>query len=138
MAEYFKQCAISKCLEGECLRQQLMNLRKLFFILVFWGFTLCLSASDPVSTVLAVEAAKKGSSGIVRAGKGIAEVPYQVGECIRLPMGIVEMVLSPLPGITFKDGLEDTGQGILAPFRLCRAILKMPVEVVGGFGEAVF
>ena len=113
-------------------------MRKLFFVLVYWGFTLCLSASDPVATVLVAEVAKEGSSGIVRAGKGIAEVPLQVGECLRLPMGIVEMVLSPLPGITFKSGLEDTGQGILAPFRLCRAILKMPVEVVGGLGEAVF
>jgi len=114
-----------------------MCLRKLFFAFAFLWVTLSLLASDPVSTVLVAEAAKDGASGIVRAGKGVAEVPLQVGECLRLPLGILEMVLSPLPGITFKSGLEDTGQGILAPFRLCRAILKMPVEVVGGLGEAV-
>lgn len=94
-------------------------------------------ATDP-GTVLQAAALAKGSlPGLLRAGKGIVEVPWQAGQCLRLPLGLVELVFSPLPGVGFMDGLEDTGKGLLAPFKFGLAVFELPVEVVGGLGDAV-
>jgi len=94
------------------------------------------TAADPVTAVQTVAAAKKAAPGVKRAGKGIAEVPRQCAQCLRLPLGLVQMVFSPLPEVTFKDGLKNTGKGLVAPFKLCIAILEMPYEVVCGLGDA--
>jgi hypothetical protein len=95
-----------------------------------------LSAADPVTVAQTAVAAKKSAPGLTRAGKGIAEVPLQCAQCLRLPLGLVQMVFSPLPEVTFKDGLKNTGRGLVAPFNLCIAVLEMPYEVVCGLGEA--
>lgn len=94
-------------------------------------------ATDPGTAVQAAVAAKGCMPGLLRAGKGIVEVPYQAGQCARLPLGLVEMLFSPLPGVALSDGLKDTGKGVVAPFKLCMATLEMPVEVFGGLGDAV-
>jgi len=96
-----------------------------------------LGATDPGTALQAAALAKGSAPGLVRAGKGIVEVPKQVAQCLRLPLGVVEMVFSPLPGVGFMDGLKDAGKGIVAPFKLCIAALEMPVEVLGGLGDAV-
>ncbi|MDD4103090.1 MAG: hypothetical protein PHU80_10740 [Kiritimatiellae bacterium] len=95
-----------------------------------------LYAADPVSVIQTAAAVKEAAPGLTRAGKGIAEVPRQTAQCLRLPLGLVQMVFSPLPEVTFKDGLKNTGKGLVAPFKLCIAILEMPYEVVCGIGEA--
>jgi len=104
--------------------------------------TLCLlqgplRAADPGTVVQAAAAARQCAPGLVRAGKGIVEVPLQVAQCLRLPLGLVETVFSPLPGVGLADGLKDTGAGLVAPFKLCIAVLKMPYEVFCGVGDAL-
>jgi len=94
-------------------------------------------ATDPGTVIQAASLAKGSLPGLVRAGKGIVEVPRQVGQCLRLPLGLVEVVASPLPGVGFMDGLENIGKGLVAPFKLCQAVLELPVEVVGGLGDSV-
>ena len=94
-------------------------------------------AVDPGTVVETAALAKEGAPGVMRAGKGIAEVPWQAGQCLRLPLGLVQMVLSPLPGVGLTDGLKNTGIGAVAPFKLCIAILEMPYEIVAGIGDAV-
>lgn len=107
--------------------------------IVLWalGAALRVCATDPGTAIEAAVAAKGCLPGLVRAGKGVAEIPWQAGQCLRLPLGLVEMVFSPLPGVTFSDGLADTGKGLVAPFKLCIAALEMPSEVLGGLGDAV-
>jgi len=95
-----------------------------------------LSAADPVTVVKTAAAVKKSAPGLSRAGKGIVEVPRQCAQCLSLPLGLTQMVFSPLPEVTFKDGLKNTGRGLVAPFKLCIAVLEMPYEVVCGLGDA--
>ena len=95
------------------------------------------AAVDPGTVVETAALAKEGAPGLMRAGKGIAEVPWQAGQCLRLPLGLVQIVLSPLPGVGLTDGLKNTGIGAVAPFKLCIAILEMPYEIVAGIGDAV-
>ena len=112
---------------------------KLHFVMLVYLFTaaLPLRAVDPGTAIEATAVAKGSLPGLVRAGKGIVEVPWQVAQCFRLPLGIVQMVFSPLPGVEFTDGLENTGKGIVAPFKLCVATLEMPYELFGGLGDSV-
>ena len=102
---------------------------------VAWA-ALPLVAVDPGTAVKTAVAAKEGVPGLVRAGKGIAEVPWQAAQCFRLPMGLVEMIFSPLPEVEFYEGLKNTGKGLVAPFKLGLAVLEMPYEVCGGVGDA--
>ncbi len=62
-------------------------------------------------------------------GKDLATIPLSVAEVVRLPMGLVECVLSPLPGISFRSGLQDMGAGIVAPFKLVMAVLRLPYDL---------
>ena len=94
-------------------------------------------AVDPGTAIQTAAVVKESAPGLTRAGKGIAEVPWQLAQCLRLPLGLVQMVFAPLPEVAFMDGLKNTGKGIAAPFKLGIAILEMPYEVVGGLGNAV-
>ena len=115
--------------------------RKASVVVLCWGCLFAeawpLEAMDPGTAVKTAVVAKEGVPGLVRAGKGLAEIPWQAAQCLRLPLGLAEMVFSPLPGVDFFDGLEDTGKGLVAPFKLCMATLEMPYEVFGGLGQAV-
>ncbi len=95
-----------------------------------------LAASDPGTALEAAALAKGSLPGLIRAGQGVVEVPRQVGQCLRLPLGVVELLFSPLPGVTVSEGLKDTGKGVVAPFKLVIAVLEMPFEVLGGLGDA--
>ena len=95
------------------------------------------SATDPGTVLQTAAAAKSGAPGLARAGKGIAEVPRQAAQCFRLPLGLMQMLCSPLPDVTFSEGLGNTGQGLIAPFKLCVATLEMPYEIVCGLGDSV-
>ena len=112
---------------------------KRHFVLMVYLFaaTLPLRAVDPGTAIEATVVAKGSLPGLVRAGKGIVEIPCQVAQCLRLPLGIVQMVFSPLPGVEFMEGLENTGKGVVAPFKLCMATLEMPYEVFGGLGDSL-
>jgi hypothetical protein len=91
---------------------------------------------DPRVQAVAV-AQKQFLPGLKRAGKSIVEIPKQLGQCLRLPLGLVEVVACPLPDVTFKEGVKDLGAGILAPFKFCIAVCEMPYEVYCGLGDAV-
>jgi len=92
----------------------------------------------PDPRVQAVAAAEKQFlPGLKRAGKSIVEIPRQLGQCLRLPLGLVEVVACPLPDVTFKEGVKDLGVGILAPFKFCMAVCEMPYEVYCGLGDVI-
>jgi len=104
---------------------------------LFGLLALRLGATDPGTALEAAALAKQTTPGLVRAGRGIAEVPLQAAQCFRLPLGLVEMLLSPLPEVDFKEGLRDTGKGLLAPFKFCIATFEMPYKVFDGLGDAL-
>jgi len=92
--------------------------------------------ADPRVQAVAV-AQKQVLPGLKRAGKSIVEIPWQLGQCLRLPLGVVEVVACPLPEVTFKEGVKDLGAGILAPFKFCIAVCEMPYEVYCGLADAI-
>ncbi|MEI7947871.1 MAG: hypothetical protein WCJ02_14310 [bacterium] len=112
------------------------------YVFLLLGFTQICFAEGPViipdPRVQAVAVAQKHLlPGLKRAGKSIVEIPWQVGQCFRLPLGLAEVIFSPLPDVEFKEGLDDLGAGVLAPFRFCKAVFEMPYEVYCGLSDAV-
>jgi len=95
------------------------------------------TATDPGTALQTAAVVRGGLPGMVRAGKGIAEVPRQAAQCFRLPLGLTQMLFSPFPEVTFTEGLGNTGKGLVAPFKLCIATLEMPYEIVCGVGDSV-
>lgn len=91
----------------------------------------------PDPTVQAAHIVQERTQGLVRAGKGLTEVPWQLGQCLRLPLGFAEVLFSPLPGVEFKEGLEDLGVGVLAPFKFGVAVFEMPREVYCGLADTL-
>lgn len=91
---------------------------------------------DPRVQVVAA-AQKQLFPGLKRAGNSIVEIPRQLGQCFRLPLGLFEVLLSPLPDIEFKEGVGDLGSGIVAPFKFCIAVCEMPYEVYRGLSDVV-
>lgn len=109
---------------------------------VLMGLTQLSFAEGPVvipdpRVQVVVAAQKHLLPGLKRAGNSIIEIPWQLGQCFRLPLGLVEVVFSPLPDVEFKEGLHDLGAGVLAPFKLCVAVCEMPYEVYRGLSDAV-
>jgi len=58
-------------------------------------------------------------------------VPSTLFEIIRLPMGVAEVVLAPLPGLTVDSGMRNIGRGLQAPFRTVGAIIQLPLRILG-------
>jgi hypothetical protein len=96
-----------------------------------------LQATDPGTALETAALVRSGTPGLIRAGKGVVEIPRQAARCLLLPLGLTEMLFAPLPEVDFMEGLRDTGKGLTAPFKLCMATLEMPYEVVGGLGDAL-
>jgi len=96
-----------------------------------------LLATDPETALETAALVKSSTPGLIRAGKGVVEIPRQAARCLLLPLGLTEMLFAPLPEVEFMQGLRDTGKGLVAPFKLCMATLEMPYEVVGGLGDAL-
>ncbi|MEI6423277.1 MAG: hypothetical protein WCP55_13730 [Lentisphaerota bacterium] len=109
---------------------------------ILMGLTQLCFAEGPVvipdpRVQVAAAAQKQLLPGLKRAGNSIIEIPRQLGQCFRLPLGLLEVLLSPLPDIEFKEGVGDLGSGILAPFKFCIAVCEMPYEVYRGLGDVV-
>lgn len=119
-----------------------INIRMLLFLLLVGTAGRCLAEGpgvivpDPRVQAVAV-AQKQFLPGLKRAGKSIVEIPWQLGQCLRLPLGLVEVVACPLPDVTFKEGVKDLGAGVLAPFKFCISVFEMPYEVYCGLGDAI-
>jgi hypothetical protein len=112
-------------------------MRRTLLTLLAAGLALPLGATDPGTALEAAALAKGSAPGLLRAAKGIVEVPKQAGQCLLLPLGLVETLLSPFPGVELGEGLKHAGKGLVAPFKLCVAALEMPCEIVGGIGDSV-
>ncbi|MFA4943948.1 MAG: hypothetical protein WC789_04525 [Lentisphaeria bacterium] len=76
---------------------------------------------------------------VVKDGVGLAQeigkVPRDVGEVLLLPMGVVECVAAPLPGVAFLSGLKHLGTGLVAPFKLARDVLTLPYDAATAVGR---
>ncbi len=74
---------------------------------------------------------------LINVAGAVLEVPVVAAGVLRLPMGVVEVALCPLPGLSLSRGLRNFGKGLLAPFELTATVLKLPFRVVGELGKIV-
>lgn len=101
---------------------------------------ICLIASTNSSEAQVAEA--KAASTAVDAApiagkmlKDVSAIPISLGNIARLPLGIVEIVGSPLPGVTLLDGLTNIGKGLIAPFELVYNTLALPGRMASSVAD---
>jgi hypothetical protein len=82
-------------------------------------------------------AAVKAAPELLKAAKDLAAIPAAVGQTLFLPLGLIETVLSPLPGFKFVGGLKKVVKGAKGPFKLLGTCLKLPLSLVDVAGKAV-
>ena len=95
--------------------------------------TTAVAAVDPATIVAVAQAlptAQPALSQTVGLGRAVIDMPLQAIQVLYLPLGVVECVGAPLPGVGFMSGLRHIGTGILAPFRLLGDVLTFPAKVV--------
>jgi len=102
----------------------------------------CLIASTSSSNAQIAEA--KAASNAVKAApiagqmlKDVSAIPISLANIARLPMGVLEVVASPLPGVTIIDGLANIGKGIKAPFDLLVNTLALPGRMAGSAADLI-
>jgi|688.fasta_scaffold70937_4 hypothetical protein len=91
------------------------------------------AAVDPATVAVvaqALPAVQPALSHTVGLGRTVVDMPVQAIQVLYLPLGVVECVGAPLPGVGFLSGLRHIGTGILAPFRLVGAVLTFPAKLV--------
>lgn len=97
---------------------------------MFAGLTGSALAAAPAAAVAAASEAVP----VVKEGAGfledVAAVPMAAGQILYLPMGMLECVFFPLPGVSFGSGLEHIGTGIIAPFKFVLAVVSLPYHAV--------
>ena len=103
-------------------------------LLILWTATPQLSAAELGG--MAAAAGAKAAKPVVDTASSVAAVPLAAAEIIRLPMGALQVVLAPLPAITYADGFENIGRGIIAPFKLAMAVLSLPYDLLNAVGGA--
>ena len=94
--------------------------------------------AEPVTMVilapLALEAAKQASpyaiSALQNGGRQMLEIGKDIGNLLRLPLGLIQMTLG-FPLGMLGDGLENIGIGLFAPFQLVGDILILPLSFFG-------
>ena len=95
--------------------------------------TSAVAAVDPATVAVVAQAlptAQPALSHTVGLGRAVIDMPLQAIQILYLPLGVVECVGAPLPGVGFMSGLRHIGTGILAPFRLLGDVLTFPAKVV--------
>ncbi|MFO7822043.1 MAG: hypothetical protein R6V56_08345 [Lentisphaeria bacterium] len=65
-------------------------------------------------------------------GKSISKVPMSAAKILRLPLGALELILSPLPGINCLSATKNIGAGLVAPFELGINVLSLPHRLFTG------
>jgi len=91
------------------------------------------AAADPATVAAVARALPEAQSALshtVGLGRAVVDMPLQAVRVLYLPLGVVECVGAPLPGVSFMSGLRHIGTGILAPFRLLGDALTFPSKVV--------
>jgi hypothetical protein len=85
---------------------------------------------------MAAAAGAKAAKPVVDTVSSVAAIPLAAADLVRLPMGVAQVGLAPLPGITFSDGFTNIGKGIIAPFKLVMGVLSFPHDLLNTLSGA--
>ena len=73
----------------------------------------------------------------LRLARNIAELPLALGKTLQFPLGLLELMFSPLPDFTAKRALSHMAKGLVGPFDFARAVLRLPMSTVEALDYAV-
>ena len=93
-------------------------------------------AAAPIAPAAAVAAAQ-GAPAVFSLARDVAALPVALGRTLRLPLGLIETVLAPLPGLSVASGLRNIGSGIVGPFDFAFAALKLPLSAVNAASQLI-
>ncbi|MEN9360335.1 MAG: hypothetical protein RL095_1870 [Verrucomicrobiota bacterium] len=65
----------------------------------------------------------------------VAAIPLDLADIVKLPLGLVECVFSPLPNVELESGLGHLGTGVKAPFHLLIDLLSLPAHAIQALGR---
>ena len=92
---------------------------------------LCISTGSARATSPAeVQAGMAAAPVAAQAAEDVAAIGLSTARVLYLPLGVGEVVLSPLPGVTALDGLRHIATGIMAPLKTVSGLLKLPFALV--------
>ena len=93
--------------------------------------------SAPAVSPEALAASVHAVPAAIQLARDVASVPAAVGKTLRLPLGLLEVLFSPLPELSAKRGLSHVAAGLVGPFDFARAILRLPLSAVNAVDHAV-
>lgn len=105
-------------------------------IVLAWGVLGTCRCAAVVPYMAAATAAAPALPVATRLAKDVVAIPVKALQIVRLPLGVAETVLSPLPGLRAANGVSNIGRGLAAPFKLIGSVLDLPVSAVGGLMNA--
>jgi len=108
-------------------------MRELSVAVLIVGFCLCFGATESeafTASPQAAYAALQSTPHAIDAAASVATVPSAASNLLYLPLGVVKLVLSPLPGISSGGAMNDIGRGVQAPFQIVGAVLKLPFALL--------
>ncbi len=93
------------------------------------------ASAETVAAMKSVRQAHKTVEPALGTASAVAEVPFAAAEVLKLPLGVIQTALFPLPGISLSSGLRNLGAGLTAPFKFAGTVLKLPFEVISQAGK---
>ncbi len=94
---------------------------------LLWGqFSVEAQGVTPVQAQVAAESTPV----VLNAVQKVFEVVLSSVEVVKLPLGIAEAALSPLPGLSFANGMKSIYNGIKVPFEIVGAVLQLPISTI--------
>ena len=115
-------------------RFRLQTARLLLFLLALLPLA---GHGSPAVSPEALAASVHAIPASLKLARDIAEVPLAVGKILQFPLGLLELIFSPLPDLTVKRGLSHMAKGIVGPFDFARAVLRLPMSTVQALDHAV-
>ncbi len=106
----------------------------IFLLLLYQGSATSTCAGEV--NAVAVATCAKTAQPVFKAASDIAKIPMTAADILRLPLGVIETGLFPLPFLELTDGLENIGRGVAAPFKLAIDVLSLPFDVCSALNQA--
>ncbi len=119
------------------VRSKLTCAGKRWLIFVCTVFCLVLATTEKSRALSPVETQAAAASAPValNTAEKVVSIVALTGQVIKLPLGLLEVALSPLPVLTVKEGCKLIGSGLMAPLKALAATVRLPFDVLHGLNE---
>lgn len=102
--------------------------------LVTMGFVLTFgfSFSGNVHAMSSLQAnyATRAAPAVLQTAGDVVKIAASALRIVNVPLGALEVGLSPLPGLTVMQGVKRIGQGLMVPVHILQSVIRLPVKAV--------